>query len=105
MRARHAVRGVILAALISISVILGVGCLFAAEPPYIYGIHDYDPQPGEYVNRLRNAVPGGWITATVAIGHDPNDNGGVDFTWASKQNMTVICRINNGYFPNGTIPL
>jgi len=86
-------------------VIMLAGCLSATETAYLYGIHDHEPRPDEYVARIRNVVPGGWATATVAIGHDPNDQSGVDFTWFAKQNVTVICRINNGYFPNGTIPL
>ena len=86
-------------------VILLAGRVSAAETAYLYGIHDHDPRPDEYIQRIRNVVPGGWATATVAIGHDPNDQSGVDFTWFAKQNVTVICRINNGYFPNGTIPL
>lgn len=83
----------------------GIGRLVAAESPYLFGIHDHDPIPGEYVDHIRRAVPGGWDTATVAVGHDPNDNSGVDFSWFPRNNMTVICRINNGYWPNGTIPL
>ncbi len=82
-----------------------VGRLIAAEPSYLYGIHDHEPRPDEYLGHIRNYVPGGWVTATVAVGHDPNDNSGVDFTWYQNQNCTVICRLNNGYFPNGTIPL
>lgn len=90
--------------LTAIGMLLG-GRVMAAESQYLYGIHDHEPRPEEYINHIRNYVSGGWVTATVAIGHDPNDNSGVDFTWFQNQNCTVICRINNGYFPNGTIPL
>lgn len=86
-------------------VVVLAGRLTAAENQYLYGIHDHDPRPDEYIQRIRNVIPGGWVTATVAIGHDPTDQSGVDFTWFAKQNVTVICRLNNGYFPNGTIPL
>lgn len=86
-------------------VIMLAGRLFAGECQYLYGIHDHDPRPDEYIQRIRNFVPGGWVTATVAIGHNPTDQSGVDFTWFTKQNVTVVCRLNNGYFPNGTIPL
>ena len=44
------------------------------------------------------------MTATVAVGHDEWDMSGVDFSWYANQGVTVICRMNNGYFPNGTIP-
>src|ERR1043165_9816901 len=78
---------------------------YAVESPYIYGIFDYEPNPSEYLNHIAPAGPG-WVTATVLVGSDtdsfvPN----VDFTFLSNQGHTVICRLNNGYFPNGTIPL
>jgi PKD repeat protein len=76
----------------------------AAETPYLYGIHDADPQPTEYLSHIKAQVSGGWVTATVAVGHNPNDNGGVDFSWYANRGHTVICRINNGYCPDGTIP-
>ena len=78
----------------------------AAESPFIYGIHDHDPAPTEWLNHVKQgSVTGGWITATVAVGHNPSDNGGVDFTSFSNQGHTVVCRINNGYSDVGTIPL
>ncbi len=81
--------------------------LSADECPFLYGIHDHEPSPAEYLSHIENAsgVGRGWVTATVAVGHDPGDMGGVDFTWFSNRGHTVICRINNGYFNEGTIPL
>lgn len=50
-----------------------------AESPFIYGIHDHDTNPQEYLDRIRNGGATGWVTATVAIGSNPNDHGGADF--------------------------
>lgn len=77
----------------------------AAESLYLYGIHDHDPNPQEYLNHFTSGGVTGWVTATVAIGHNPNDHGGVDFRFISNQGHTVICRLNNGYCGDGTIPL
>ena len=77
----------------------------AQESPYLYGIHDHDPSPQEYLNHFNGAGVTGWVTATVAIGHNPGDHGGVDFRSISNQGHTVICRLNNGYCGEGTIPL
>jgi PKD repeat protein len=75
-----------------------------AQSPYIYGIHDHDPNPQEYLNRIEAGGATGWVTATVAIGSDPNDHGGGDFSFLANRGHTVIVRLNNGYCPNGTIP-
>lgn len=77
----------------------------AAESPYIYGIHDADPDPLEYMNHIITGVGSGWVTATVAVGANPNDFSGVDFTHLANRGYTVICRLNYGYYPTGTIPL
>ena len=37
--------------------------LSAAEAPHIYGIHDHDPDPSEYLNHIKNGVGGGWVAA------------------------------------------
>jgi N-acetyl-anhydromuramyl-L-alanine amidase AmpD len=39
-----------------------------------------------------------------AIGHDPSDRSSLDFTTFSNQGLGVMCRLNNGYEPDGTIP-
>ena len=70
----------------------------------IYGIHDHDPNPQTYLNLIAPAGPG-WVTATVAVGHDPANVSGADFSALANGGHNVICRINNGYFPQGTIPL
>ena len=61
---------------------------------YIYGLHEGDKD---------NPMPKpSWIVETVAIGHNPNNEAGSDF---SGYQDTVICRLNNGYYPDGTLPL
>lgn len=71
--------------------------LFDSE--YIFGFHD----PGGEQIMLDAGKPG-WIVFTEAIGHDPNDSSGRDYTAYSSRNLGIICRINNGYSPDGTIP-
>ncbi len=76
----------------------------AQESAYLYGIHDHDTNPQEYLNHIRAAGVTGWVTATVAIGSNATDTGGDDFRWIADQGHTVIVRLNYGYCPNGTIP-
>lgn len=88
-----------------------LGCLTvclnspAVESPYLYGIHDADPDPNEYMSHIIGGVGSGWVTATVAIGADPNNLGGMDFSALAARGYTIICRLNYGYYPDGTIPL
>lgn len=77
----------------------------AEETPWIYGIHDHEPAPWEYLNRLKAAGVRGWVTATVEIGSNPGDHGGGDFRAFSNDGHTVIVRLNNGYGTAGTIPV
>lgn len=77
------------------------------DSAYIYGIHE----PGGEVYLVEPAdspaeeVTGkGWVLFTEAIGHDPEDRSGIDFTTFSSQGLGVICRLNNGYEPDGTLP-
>ena len=79
----------------------------AAESPYLYGIHDADPAPTEFLNHVKAGTggTGGWVTATVAVGANTNDFSGSDFTALANAGHTVICRINYGYFPDGSIPV
>ena len=45
----------------------------------------------------------GWIVFTESIGHDPLHMGGRDYRQWSNQGFSIIVRLNNGYFPHGTI--
>ncbi|GIV77471.1 MAG: hypothetical protein KatS3mg050_1865 [Litorilinea sp.] len=69
------------------------------ESDFIFGIHE----PGGEGHMLAAGKPG-WIVFTEAIGHDPNNQSGKDFRPYSNQGLGVICRLNNGYHPDGTIP-
>ncbi len=79
----------------------------ADESPFLYGIHDHDPDPSEFLNHIKAGTggTGGWVTATVAVGANTNDFSGANFSALANAGHTVICRINNGYFPDGTIPV
>jgi hypothetical protein len=92
--------------LLTIVQLTGTAKAAAAESPYLYGIHDHSPDPSEYLNHIKTATgAGGWITATVAVGANPNDTSGTDFTTLANAGHTIICRINYGYYPDGTIPV
>ncbi len=66
---------------------------------WIYGIHE--PGGEDY---LLAAQRPGWIVFTEAVGHDVEDRSGLDFTTFSSEGLGVICRINHGYEPEGTLP-
>lgn len=78
--------------------------LNAQETTYPYGIHDHEPNPQEWLNRVSNGGAKSWITATFAIGRNPNDMGGADLRAFSDQGHTIIGRLNHGYGTSGTIP-
>jgi len=71
----------------------------AATPVYIFGCHDASGYP-----RIEAAEKTGWLTITKAIGHDPNDHSGDDFSLYSNRGHGVIVRLNNGYESDGTLP-
>ena len=69
------------------------------DSPFIFGIHE----PGGE-RHMTDASKPGWIVFTEGIGSEANDKGGKDFSQWSNQNLGIICRLNNGYYPGGTIP-
>src|SRR5690554_5778699 len=69
------------------------------DSEYLFGFHD----PGGEQLMLDARKPG-WIVFNEAVGHDPNDERGTDFTPWSRHGLGVICRINNGFPPEGTLP-
>ena len=71
--------------------------LFDSE--YLYGFHD----PGGEEIMLGRGVPG-WVVVTTAIGSNPHDRTGQDFSSLSNRGLGVIVRLNNGYSPAGTLP-
>ncbi len=68
-----------------------------AEPSYIYGIHD---PGGEWLMGSNK----GYIVFTRAIGSNPNDFSGENFSAYSNNGYGVIVRVNNGYGSAGTLP-
>ncbi|MGD9404881.1 MAG: hypothetical protein PVH95_06995, partial [Anaerolineae bacterium] len=68
-------------------------------PPYIFGMHD---RGGEHLI-LGKSRPG-WVLVTEAIGADPNNHAGSDYTDLANQGLGVIVRLNHGYGTAGTIP-
>lgn len=71
----------------------------AAEPSYIFGVHDTGGAA-----TIEQAGKRGWIVVTVEIGHDPNNTSGGNFTYYSSRGHGVIVRLNNGYGSAGTLP-
>jgi hypothetical protein len=68
-----------------------------ADPSYIYGFHD--PGGEGYMGSNK-----GWLVFTEAIGHNPNDSYGGNYSSYSSQGYGVVVRLNNGYGADGTIP-
>jgi predicted nuclease with TOPRIM domain len=69
------------------------------DSPYLYGLHD----PGGEQIMAQAGTPG-WILFTEALGNDPGDQRGADYSGYANQGFGIIARLNNGYEPNGTIP-
>lgn len=69
------------------------------DSPYIFGIHE----PGGEQLMLAAKRPG-WILFSEALGHDPTDLSGVDYTSYAHQGFGIIVRLNHGHEPDGTIP-
>jgi len=69
------------------------------QPPWIFGMHD----PGAE-GVIESKGKRGWIVFTEAIGHDPNDRSGKDFTPWTSRGHGVIVRLNNGYEGSGNLP-
>lgn len=70
------------------------------ESEYIYGFHD----PGDWRWILTEKGRTGWVLFTEEIGHDPNAHSAPDYRAWSEAGFGVLVRLNNGYFPGGTIP-
>jgi hypothetical protein len=68
-------------------------------PPYIFGMHD---RGGEYL--MLSKKKRGWVLVTEAIGADPNNHTGSNYTDLGNQGLGVLVRLNHGYGTAGTIP-
>ena len=69
------------------------------DAPYIFGLHD----PGGEQLMLSAQRPG-WVVVNEYIGHDPDDMTAADYSALSDLGIGVLCRLNNGREPDGTIP-
>ncbi len=69
------------------------------DSPFIFGIHE----PGGEHHMVAAGRPG-WIVFTEGIGANPGDRSGKDFRTWSNQGLGILCRLNHGYNPDGTIP-
>ncbi len=69
------------------------------ESPYLYGLHD----PGGEHLMVEMGVPG-WVLITEAIGFDPRNQKGKDYTYLTRQGLSVMVRLNAGYAGVGTLP-
>lgn len=69
------------------------------DSEYLFGIHE----PGGEDYMLAAEKPG-WLVFTEAVGHNVEDYSGLDFSTFAKEGLGVICRINHGYEPDGTLP-
>lgn len=85
--------------MVCISIIIIPVAVQAAEPGWIFGVHDL----GGY-SKIEQAGKRGWLVVTKEIGSNPTDMTGDDFTFYSNRGHGVIVRLNNGYGSAGTIP-
>jgi hypothetical protein len=68
-------------------------------PAFIFGMHD---RGGEHLMLQKGKR--GWVLVTEAIGADPGNHGGSNYTDLTNQGLGVIVRLNHGYRDAGTIP-
>ncbi len=78
----------------------------AGECAWIFGIHAAGATtPADFRFLFQNTGKTGWVLFTEAIGANPNDRGGHDYTMWSGSGYGVIVRLNYGYEPAGTLPV
>lgn len=70
------------------------------DSPYLFGLHD---PGGESI--MAAAGRRGWVLFTEAVGSDPNNTSGGNYTPWSSQDFGIMCRINHGYGSVGTLPV
>ncbi|MCB0115476.1 MAG: hypothetical protein KDD84_15355, partial [Caldilineaceae bacterium] len=66
----------------------------------IFGIQDAGGEA-----HIIEAGRSGWILFSEAIGHDPNDRTGKDYSAFTARGLTVLVRLNHGHYPQGTLPM
>ena len=69
------------------------------ESPYLYGLHDAG---GEHLMLEMDAS--GWVLITEAIGFNPRNKRGKDYSHLTQHGLSVMVRLNAGYGGVGTLP-
>lgn len=73
---------------------------WAADPPWIFGLHDDGGEPLMAQKGRR-----GWVVVALTVGADPNDRSGGDFSRLADQGYGVIVRMDHAWYPGGAIPV
>jgi len=68
-------------------------------PPYIFGMHDRGAE-----HLMLDKERRGWVLITEALGSDPGNHAGSNYTDLTQKGLGVIVRLNHGYGEAGTIP-
>ena len=69
---------------------------------YLYGLHEGHENEGYLI--AENSGKSMWLVSTHELGHDPENMSSFDYSFWANRGHTFLARLNNGYFPNGTIP-
>ncbi|MBE7556116.1 MAG: hypothetical protein HS126_34110 [Anaerolineales bacterium] len=72
------------------------------ESAYLYGLND---RGGEALLQGEEGQAKGWVLISEAIGADPADTSGSDYTDLAYQGFGVIVQLNFAYGSAGTLPL
>lgn len=73
-----------------------------AESAYLYGLND---RGGEALLQGEEGQTKGWVLISEAIGADPADTSGSDYTDLAYQGFGVIVQLHYAYGSAGTLPL
>jgi hypothetical protein len=73
-----------------------------AESAYLYGLND---RGGEALMQGEEGQARGWVLISEAIGADPADTSGSDYTDLAYQGFGVIVQLHYAYGSAGTLPL
>lgn len=69
---------------------------------YLYGLHEGHERGGYFLAEENGRTM--WIVTTHALGFNPEDVSSFDYSPWSSRGHGIIARLNNGYYPEGTIP-
>src|SRR4030095_11513875 len=68
---------------------------------FLYGVHD---SSADWAIIIRDAGVTGWAVISEEIRSDPTNHSGRNYSALAQYGVTPIVRLNNGYYPDGTIP-